>query len=445
MSVPSIVALSNARRLRLLGSLVPLVLFVSLLPVAASAALAAAAPDADADADADEALPDPLRLQDVLQRARDHRAEILAARARARAVAERPAIVSSLEDPMVSPSVDHLPFALHGADVSLVVEQRFPLSGLNQDRRRGAEAEAERVAAEADRVVLDVELDAARAFLMVHERRRRAELLEEQLALPRLLIVTATARYAGGAGAQPDVLRAEVEVARLEGAARALRSDVLAAEAMLNTSLARRADAAVPPLASPMMAAAPAAWREVRAAALGKSPELSAGRAEIRAAEADVQTMGAMGWPMGMVRTGPAYTMSDGPGWMLMVGVSVPLWRGRVDASVREAEAMVAMARADLSVMTRMVEGEAATARLQLLASRDRFLTLRDDVIPRTRRVIDPTIAAYASGTLPLVSVIDAAQTLWLAEADLISAELELGLAWLRLNRAMGSGGEARP
>ena len=353
---------------------------------------------------------------------------------------------------MVSPSVDHLPLALHGADVSLVVEQRFPLSGVNQDRRRGAEAEAERVSAELSRVVLDVELDAARAFLMLHERRRLEEIVDKQLALPRLLVVAANARYAGGMGAQPDVLRAEVEVARLESAARVLRSQVRGAEAMLNASLARRADAVVPPLDSSTTAARseapPAAWVDVRRAALDLSPELSAGRAEIRAAEADVQAMGAMGWPMGMVRTGPAYTMSDGPGWMLMVGVTIPLWRGRVDASVREAEAMVDMAGADLGAMTRMIEGEAATARFQVLAARDRFLTLRDDVIPRTRRVIDPTIAAYAAGSLPLVSVIDAAQTLWSAEVDLIGAEVELGLAWLRLNRAMAvssANNEVRP
>ncbi len=402
---------------------------------------AAPSPDVNgeraATEDRKDALPDPLRLADVLRHAQDHRAEIKAARAAARAAAERPAIVSSLEDPMVSPSVDHLPFALHGADVSMTVEQRFPLSGVNQDRRAAAEASAARIAAEADRVVLDVELDAARAFLMVHERRRRAELVDEQLVLPRLLVVAANARYAGGMGAQPDVLRAEVEVARLEGAARVLRSEVRAAEAMLNASLARRPDAVVPPLESPVMEAVPTAWSAVRRAALDHSPELSAGRAEVRAAEADVQAMGAMGWPMGMVRTGPAYTMSDGPGWMLMVGVTIPIWRGRVDASVREAEAMVDMAGADLGAMTRMVEGEAATARFQVLAARDRFLTLRDDVIPRTQRVIDPTITAYAAGALPLVSVIDAAQTLWSAEGDLIGAEVELGLAWLRLNRAM--------
>jgi outer membrane protein TolC len=139
---------------------------------------------------------------------------------------------------------------------------------------------------------------------------------------------------------------------------------------------------------------------------------------------------------MGLVRTGPSYTMAEGWGWMLSVGVSVPIWRGKYDAGVREAEAMADMARADLKAMTRMIEGEAASARTQVLAARQRMLSLRDEVLPRARQSIEPSVLAYAAGTLPLVSVIDAAQALWSLEAELVSAEFELGLAWAKLQRA---------
>lgn len=302
-----------------------------------------------------------------------------------------------------------------------------------------------RLRSESNRVSLDVELDAANAFLMLNERRQMTQILEKQLALADQLVTAANARYAGGMGAQPDVLRAEVEVSRLQSAARAIRSEVRSAEAMLNTSLARPADATVPALENTVEATDPAQWREVRDSTLRNRPELSAGRSEISRAQAEVSVMKSMYSPMAMVRTGPAYTMTDGPGWMLMLGISVPLWRDRLQSGVREMEAMVDMTRADLSAMSRMIEGEAATARYRVLASRDRFLALRDDVLPRTRRVIEPSIAGYASGTLPLVSVIDAAQTLWSVEAELIAAQLELGLAWARLNRASATDGRTPP
>jgi hypothetical protein len=56
------------------------------------------------------ALPSPLRLVDVVRLASERRDEIEAARARMRAGEARPTIVSALADPMISPSLDHLPF-----------------------------------------------------------------------------------------------------------------------------------------------------------------------------------------------------------------------------------------------------------------------------------------------------------------------------------------------
>jgi cobalt-zinc-cadmium efflux system outer membrane protein len=361
---------------------------------------------------AEDGLPSPLRLEHVQRYARAHRAEITAARARATAAAQRPAIVSALEDPMLSPSVDHLPFGMGGADLSLAVEQRFPLSKILGHRRRAAEAETSRLRAESQRAGLDIELDAALAFFMLQERRQMEQVLDQQLVLARELVSAANARYSGGTGAQPDVLRAEIEVSRLEGTLRAVHAEVRAAEAMLNASLALPAGGQVPRLESAATEAVPADWSATRSAA-ERRPELSASRAEIARAEADVSVMKSMYAPMATVRTGPAYTMVNGTGWMLMLGVSVPVWRNRLNAGVREAQAMLAMSRAELSAMARMIEGQAASTRERVLAARERFLAWRDEVVPRAQRAIDPTLAGYAAGRLPLVSVVEAVQTLW--------------------------------
>jgi outer membrane protein TolC len=149
--------------------------------------------------------------------------------------------------------------------------------------------------------------------------------------------------------------------------------------------------------------------------------------------------MESMYGPMAMVRTGPAYTMSDGPGWMLMIGVSVPIWT-ELSAGVREAEAMHAMALADQQAMRRMIEGEAASARESVVASRERFVTLRDEVLPRAERAIGAFVAGYSAGTLPLVSLLEALDALWSVQGELVLAEITLGIAWLRLDRATAGG-----
>ena len=391
-----------------------------------------------AAAQATPALPSPLGLADVIRVAGERRDEIRAARARALASEARPAIVSALEDPMIAPSLDHLPFMLGGADVSLTYEQRIPLSGIRGNRRAAALADVDRLRADANRTVLDVGVQAANAFLMLQERRRTTALVNEQIGFASDIVSAANARYAGGTASQADVLRAEVEVARLGAIATALGAEVRGAEAMLNASLGLDAGLPVPAL-TPLAFALPIPdWTAIKTAVASR-PELAAGRAEIARAEAEVLVMRDMYRPMATIRTGPAYTMAEGRGWMAMVGVSLPIWRGKLRAGVAEAEAMRAMSAADLQAMTRMIEGDAAVAVNQLQAAHDRQAALTADVLPRARMVIAPAVAGYASGQLPLISVIEAVQALWRVQADLIAADTELGLAWARLGRAIGS------
>jgi cobalt-zinc-cadmium efflux system outer membrane protein len=383
-------------------------------------------------------LPSPLSLADVIRVASERRDEIQVAQARTRAGEARPTLVSALEDPMISPSLDHLPFMLGGADVSVTVEQRIPLSGIRGHRRASALADLERLRADVNRTALDVGVQAANAFLMLQERRRTAALVAEQIGFARDVVTAANARYAGGTAPQADVLRAEVEVARLEAFAKALVAQVRGAEAMLNASLALDADLPVAALIPLAFALPIPAWAAIKTA-LASRPELAAGRAEIARAEAEVQVMRDMYRPMATIRTGPAYTMAEGRGWMAMVGVSLPIWRGKLRAGVAEAQAMRVMSEADLRAMARMIEGDAAAAVNQLQAARDRQAALTSDVMPRARLVIEPAVAGYASGQLPLVSVIEAVQALWLVQSDLIAADTDLGLAWARLGRAIGS------
>jgi outer membrane protein TolC len=89
--------------------------------------------------------------------------------------------------------------------------------------------------------------------------------------------------------------------------------------------------------------------------------------------------------------------------------------------------------------MTRMIEGQAAVAVAQLQAAADRQRALTGNVLPRARMAIDPAVAGYTAGQLPLVSVIEAIQALWLVQGDLIAADVEVGLASVRLGRAVGS------
>src|SRR5262245_13512721 len=204
----------------------------------------------DAAAQDKQLLPSPLSLADIIRIASERRDEIQAARSRTKAGEARPTIVSALADPMIFPSLDHLPFTLDGADVSLTIEQQIPLSGIRGHRRSSALADLDRLRAETNRTALAVGIEAANAYLMLQERRRTAGLVDEQIAFARDVVSAANARYASGTAPRSDVLRGEVEISRLQAIAGARVGEVRGAEAMLNTSLALDADLPVPELAS---------------------------------------------------------------------------------------------------------------------------------------------------------------------------------------------------
>lgn len=385
-----------------------------------------------------DVLSDPVRLTRVVTYAATHRAEIQVARARQAAAEQRTRVVGVLDDPMVMPSLDHVPFMGHGADMSFMVEQRFPLTGLLGHRKRSAQANARRLEHDVARAGLDVVLEAVGAFWMLYEQRAMVRIVGEQLSLARVLVTAASGRYGAGTSVLPDVLRTEIEVARLEGAERALAAQVRAAEAMFNASLARAAQTPIPELGEEPLLAEPPLLAKLSEQALALRPELLAGQEEIRRAEADIDVMRSMVRPMGLVRTGPAYTMNDGWGFMALVGVSVPIFRQKNRATIAEAKSMSDMARADLSAMRNMVQGTVASAREDVLAARTRVLVLRDDVLPRAKLAVDAVSAAYTAGNVPMVSALDAARALWTAQQELVMAEVSLGMAWARLGRAVG-------
>jgi cobalt-zinc-cadmium efflux system outer membrane protein len=388
------------------------------------------------DTRAAEELPTPLRLHDVVSIAREQRAEIAAARSLAEAAAQRPAMESAIDDPMLMVQALHVPFRPAGFNGGVMIQQAFPLSRVLARRRVAAEHEARGVEAAIGTVELDVEFEAARAFFMLHEARRVLEILGTQQDLAEEIVAAATARYAAARGTEAEVLRAEAEKARIDAELSAMSEEVRAAEAMLNASIGRAPDGTIPPLALELVDQL--VPTEPVDLALTNRPELDQARARVDAADARVRIARAQFAPSGFVQLGPAYSMTDGPGLMGTVGISLPIYVGWRRAGVREARAMASMARADVAAAETMIAGEAEATHAKVLASENRLHALQREVVPRSRQAIDAALASYGAGLLPLVNVLDAMDAYWMAQADEVMAEVELGLAHARLDRSIG-------
>ncbi len=383
-------------------------------------------------------LPDPLTAHDVLAIARRHRKEIVAARERARAAWKGAGAEGKLPDPMLMTNLDHLPIPVMGADVSVMWLQAVPLSGELAARQRRAEANARAKDAQSRTAALDVEADALKAFLMLAEEQAMRQVTGDQLELARSIEKVVEARLAGGAATPSDAVRAGLDRARLETELETFESRIRAADAMLDAALGRRPDAAVASVALTVRDASPDPAAFVARTALDTRPELAAMRSRIRFAEDDVDVMRNMRAPMGVFGLGAAYTMTDGPGLMASVGVSLPIWAASYDSRIDEAKAMVAMERADLSAMLVMVEGEAVASREHVEAAQVRERSIRGKLLPQATSTFEAVLASYASGQVPLVSVLDALAMLRMLQMEHVQARSVLALRWAELGRRVG-------
>ncbi|NUP10003.1 MAG: TolC family protein [Polyangiaceae bacterium] len=392
--------------------------------------------------EAKSALPSPLTLEVVTKLARDDRSEIEAARQRTRAGWARANAEGKPPDPMLMTNLDHLPLPeVMGADASFMIQQSIPLSGELGARIRRAEWFARALEEDEKTVRLDVELDAANAFLMLAEEQAMTAVVDKQIAVVESLEKIIETRLSTGAGTPADLLRAGLERSRLEVERDTLARRIKASDAMLDAALGRNPNAEVPVCELPSPGPEPVDGAALARTALAERPELTSMRKRVRAAEEDVEVMRNMRAPMGVFGLGAAYTMTDGFGLMATVGISIPIWEDKYDSAIDEAKAMASMERAEVRAMQTMVSGAVVAARERVEAARERELAIRKKLIPLGDQVLKALLTSYTSGQTSVVAVIDGYQSVQMIEMEHVSARAELGRARAQLARKVGTGG----
>ena len=317
------------------------------------------------------------------------------------------------------------------------VMQMVPLPGKLAAMTAAARGRATAAGARADEVRLEARAAAAMAFLERWGAERQAALAEETRRLLEDAAGVATAMYKVGDGRQADVLRAQVEVARMEEMAVRMR-------AMSATALARLA--AVVDTPSVVVAAAPRvplppdslpAPEALAAQAVLARPMLRAGTAEVEAAEAQARLADRERWPDPQV--GVQYATRGTPMGVermgsLMVGATIPLWaRARQHRMREEAGAMRTMAEADVAAMRAETRGRVAEAHTAIASSRRLVALYRSAVLPQAEAAAQSALAAYRAGAVDFMTVVENRMTVNTYRQQLVALEVTELAAWVEL------------
>jgi outer membrane protein TolC len=391
--------------------------------------------------------PEPLRLGAVYRDLEVRSPMLRAASASARAAAARVGPVSRLPDPSLQfatmnrdlPGFD-LDEVLGMNEVQLM--QMVPLGGRVGLAADAAKARARAEEAKVPELLLTQRAQAARQFYTLYRLDRSIGVLEETRELIRRLERTAEAMYAVGSGRQADVLRAQVEIARMTEDILRMETMRVAEAARLNGLLDHPAAEPVPGPLMPKTDVPLPTPDSLIALALARRPMLLSAGEQVTAAAAEERRAGKELWPD--LTLGAIYgqrKMPDGTERMLslMVGVTVPIWAGSRQKQMKlEAQAMREMAEADLAGL----QSETRARVLEIVAELERTARLaalyRGTVLPQALATVNSAMAAYQVGGVDFMTLLDNRMTVNRYRLELINLSAERGSLLAELEMLTG-------
>lgn len=390
-------------------------------------------------------------LEEILALALRENRALEAARREWKEALEKAPQAGALPDPVLSLGyfIEEVETRVGPQKQRLGVNQSFPWFGTLGARRSaalaGAEASRQRYRQAAANLLADVK----RAYADLHELSASIDVVRANRELLAYWEPVLTRRYSTGLAGYSDLIQVQVELSRLDDQLRGLEDRRRPIIAALNALTDRPGDAPIERPSLPRDDAGPPNAGEIRDALGERNPDLLALRAAVEREEIGVDLAGKSGYPdftvgVDWIRTDPRKIdglADDGKDPVLAhVGVRLPIWRGKVSAARREAEARREAAVARLEDRTRALAAKLDDM-LYRHADADRRIDLYDGaLVPKGRQALEAASTAYEAGQTDFLRVLDAERTLLEFELSLQRARADRLRARAGIDALLGEG-----
>jgi outer membrane protein, heavy metal efflux system len=387
----------------------------------------------------------PLSLAEAVGEALQANASLVATRAGVAPLAERPAQERSLMPPRVEGQIWQWPLTtLSPAKVDMymfLLEQEFPGRGKRELRATNAEKELATAEADVESRRLEVMGEVRRAYITLALARRDLLAAFETGRALEQLVESAQATYAAGGGSQAAVVKALLDVTRVQERMASIAGEERMGVARLNTILGRVPGAPIGALNEPRVDSARGRVTDPASANFDRHPDVRAARAAVEQAQSALAVAEHEGKPDWMVQGGYMLIPGEAGAWTARVGLTWPTapWaKPRLTASVREATARRDAAMAAVATAESRVRLMVAEAAARLAAAEARLSVLRGTLVPEARHLVEATRLAYQNAQGTLGDALDARLMLLEAQLDEARALREAELARADLDSAIG-------
>ena len=368
-----------------------------------------------------EALPASATLADYLKYAEVRNPGVQAAYQRGQAAKERAPQMRALPDPLLMYEY----WGLQDTQQQmLTVGQTIPWPGKLMLAGSQAEKEAQAEYQRYQIARLALAYRVKNAYFEHWYLARAMEIAKENAELARGIEATARTRYQAALAEFADVIKAQVELSRMEDMVKELEAMRGPTIARLNAELDRPAEAPLPaPQQAPPEERLAVSETEVLSLLEQASPELAAMDAEVAAARDSVALAKRGPIPDLMLKAGAMTMKQDGmerdDGPQLGVGITLPLWFGKYRAMRREAGARLSAAEFSRRDTANRLGSDAKMALFGLRDADRKASLYRDTILPRAEQGLSAAHASYKAGKLPFIELVDAQRVLIQFRLDL--------------------------
>ncbi len=368
-----------------------------------------------------------------------------------KALVEKSGYSGSLPDPMVSYGyfIESIETRVGPQNQRLSLRQEFPWFGT-----LGAKKDATMEAAwsayekfESEKLKLFYEVKAA--YYDYYFLGRNLAIKRDNLELLTFWESVARAKYRVALTQHPDVIKAQVELGKLEDQIRSLENEVEPAATRLRTVLNFPDSVDLPLPTEIYVDEVSIDGDSVFAIALRNNPDLKSVARLIDKEDAERRLAGKTAFPnftigLDFIDTGSALdpTMKDSgkDAWMVSAGLSIPLWFGKNKARRNEAEAQYRKAQYEYSDAKNRLESFTARVVYNYEDALRKTRLYRDGLVPKAEQALNSSYAAYQADEIDFLTVLDAQRQL--LEFQLMYEEARADLAVHRAEIEMITGRE---
>ncbi|MCZ6819895.1 MAG: TolC family protein, partial [Calditrichaeota bacterium] len=361
-------------------------------------------------------------LDMLVEEALQNNPEIKSAEWLWRAYLQRPTQVSALPDPMFS-------YSRFGANVEtrvgpqenvLTLSQKIPFPGKLSLKGKMANQDALAAEQKYQATVRDVIYKLKLAYYDLYWVDQSLLILQEYQQLLRDFQRVAETKYATGTGIQANVLKAQVEISSI--LERQLNFDKIreGAVARLNALLAQDQNTSVGfvgPIDTTLFEVSEA---ELIVKAIEEREELNSAKAMIQKSEYAISLSKRNYWPdlnlsftYITIPSGRTVAPDNGKdAWSINAGINLPIWQGRRNAAVDEAQAMLVSNRDSYENLKNEVQAEIKDLLARLNTAERTVNLYAQQLIPDAGRTLQSVLASYQTGTLDFLNLLDSERML---------------------------------